>query len=598
MTVPNGNMRGPRVPTQFWSDNPSSLDLLGFADVTAPVAEAVLRKKLDPVTVGIEGDWGSGKSSILAILGRELSEDKSVVVISTHPWEYDPATDPKATLIAEVLNAVREEAVERKGGWDKLSKSVQGRFKSLARRVKVSKVIKLAANSALTMGLPSLDDLVDLFGKEEEEVQEPTLQGFRVEFGKLMDELDDIERVVVLVDDLDRCLPKTVVATLEAVKLFLSVEKMAFVLAADRRTVSLAIATQYEPSPQAAEMGRQYLEKIIQIPVRVPALGRGETEAYLALLMLERHLDGDAPLEPFAKHCADRRAAGEGNVLVGLPVGDLTGEAKADLQLATMLAPVLYERLNGNPRRLKRFLNEYWIRATIAGRRGIDLQPNALAKLMVLEQLEDAAFVTLLNWMREGELSRRLVALEKDGKAVEGAVSESALAALREWAKLEPELAKLDLEPYLRLAASLRSQVSPESGLPAEVRELADLFMGSRSEQKAATERLPGVTLDHRLSLARYFVDMAKSQPEQEKALAAPIPALASDPAVAEAMSEGLQELDPGRIKGPLVVALTPDKNSQPVLREVVAGWVASGRLDAGIRAVAEKRLNPPPSKS
>jgi predicted KAP-like P-loop ATPase len=84
------------MTTPLWSDNPTGFDLLGFADVTAPIAEAVLCDKLDPVTVGIEGDWGSGKSSILAILRKQLEDDKTVVVIPTHPWEYDPATDPKA----------------------------------------------------------------------------------------------------------------------------------------------------------------------------------------------------------------------------------------------------------------------------------------------------------------------------------------------------------------------------------------------------------------------------------------------------------------------------------------------------------------------
>ncbi len=581
------------MTTPLWSDNPSDLDLLGFTDVTAPIAEAVLRDKLDPVTVGIEGDWGSGKSSILAILGKQLREDATVVVISTHPWEYDPATDPKATLIAEVLNAVRAEAIRRKGGLEQLSDDVRDRFKSLARRIKLSKVIKLAANSALSMGLPTIDAVMDLFGTDDEVVEEPTLQGFRDEFDALMRDLAEIERVVVLVDDLDRCLPPTVVATLEAVKLFLSVPKMAFVLAADRRTVSLSIATQYEPSPQAAEMGRQYLEKIVQIPVRVPMLGRAETEAYLALLMLERHLDEATDLAPYAEHCAARRAAGEGDVLEGLPDENLTGDAKADLQLATMLAPVLYERLSGNPRRLKRFLNEYWIRATVADRRGIDLQPNALAKLMVLEQLEDAAFVTLLNWMREGELRGRLAALEKAEKDIKGAASDSALAALRDWAKLDPELSKLDLGSYLRLAASLRSRVSPEAGLPAEVRELADLFMGSRAEQRSAAGRLQGTGLDHRLALARYFVDMVKSQPELEKQLSVPIEALAKDPAVAESMAEGLREIDPQRIKGSLVLALAPEKEAQPALQNVVRGWIDSGRLTRGVQAVATRRLNP-----
>jgi KAP family P-loop domain len=579
------------MTTPLWADNPSALDLLGFADVTAPIAEAVLREKLDPVTVGIEGDWGSGKSSILAILGKHLREDSSVVVIPTTPWEYDPATDPKATLIAEVLNTVRKEVEERKGGWDKVSDKVKNQFKSLTRRIKISKAIKLAANSALSMGLPTIDDVINLFGDDEHTVEEPTLQGFRNEFQELIEAIPEISRVVVLVDDLDRCLPGTVVATLEAVKLFLSVPKMAFVLAADRRMVSLAIATQYEPSPQAAEMGRQYLEKIVQIPVRVPALGLAETQAYLSLLMLERHLPAEATLEPYAKHCADRRAAGEGDVLEGMSEEGLSDNAKADLQLARMLAPVLYERLNGNPRRLKRFLNDYWIRATVAARRGITLQPNALAKLMVLEELEDAAFETLLNWMREGKLTSNLAALEKAESSIDGAGSESALEALRRWAKLDPSLSGVTLDPYLRLAASLRSQVSPESGLPPGAREIAELFMGSRSEQKTAEERLGGLSLDHRLVLARYFVDLAKSQPEQEKAWSVPIGGLAKDAAVAEVMAEGLRDLDPQRLRGPLLQVLTPDKDAQPVLVAVVRYWVDSGRLTTPVQGLAEGRL-------
>jgi hypothetical protein len=577
------------MTTPLWSDNPSDLDLLGFGDVTAPIVEAVLRDKLDPVTVSIEGDWGSGKSSILAILGDEL-EDESVIVIPTRPWEYDPATDPKATLIGEVLTAIRKAVEEREGGWEKLADTVKERFISLAKRVKLSKVIKLAANSALTMGLPTIDAVMDLFGDEPNSVEEPTLQGFREEFSKLMDDLPQVRRVVVLVDDLDRCLPGTVVASLEAVKLFLSVPKMAFVLAADRRTVSLSIATQYEPSPHAAEMGRQYLEKIVQIPVRVPALGRAETEAYLALLLLEPHLSGDAPLVPYAKHCAERRASGQADVLEGMPQDGLSADAKADLQLATMLAPVLYERLEGNPRRLKRFLNEYWIRATVAGRRGIELKPNALAKLMVLEQLEDAAFATLLSWMRDGTLKTNLAALEKGETNIERALSDSALQALVGWAQLEPALADLPLDAYLRLAASLRSRVSPESGLPVEAREVAQLFLGSRSEQNDAVEKLTGMSQEHRLALGRYFVDMAKSQPDQEKILAVPISALAKDSAVADAMATGLGELDAQRVSGPFVIALA-DKSAPAVLRSVVHGWVDSGRLDSKLVTLAKKRL-------
>lgn len=115
--------------------------------------------------------------------------------------------------------------------------------------------------------------------------------------------------------------------------------------------------------------------------------------------------------------------------------------------------------------------------------------------------------------------------------------------------------------------------------------------MGSRSEQKSAAERLSGMSLDHRLVLARYFVDMAKSQPEQEMALSVAISALAKDAAVADAMAEGLRDLDPQRLRGPLVQVLAPDKDVQPVLVAVIREWTESGRLNPRVKSLAEGRL-------
>lgn len=142
------------TPTPLWSDNPAERDLLGFSDIAAPALEALDREKLDPVTVGVVGWWGSGKSTILKVIERELREKgEGVVVVETRPWEYDPATDPKATLIAEVLAALQARAAEGKT----LSTDVKERFAKLAGRVRWSKAIRLAANSALSVGLPTLD---------------------------------------------------------------------------------------------------------------------------------------------------------------------------------------------------------------------------------------------------------------------------------------------------------------------------------------------------------------------------------------------------------------------------------------------------------
>lgn len=122
------------TPTPLWSDNPAERDLLGFSDIAAPALEALDRKKLDPVTVG-RRLVGSGKSTILKVIERSLRERGAGVVVETRPWEYDPATDPKATLIAEGLAALQVRAAETKTLMD----DVKERFAKLAGRVRWDK---------------------------------------------------------------------------------------------------------------------------------------------------------------------------------------------------------------------------------------------------------------------------------------------------------------------------------------------------------------------------------------------------------------------------------------------------------------------------
>jgi predicted KAP-like P-loop ATPase len=96
--------------------------------------------------------------------------------------------------------------------------------------------------------------------------------------------------LVVLIDDLDRCLPETAIETLEAIKLFLFVPRTAFVVAADEAMIEYAVKRHFPDLPMGAgalTYARNYLEKLIQVPFRIPAMGLAETKVYIALLMLE-----------------------------------------------------------------------------------------------------------------------------------------------------------------------------------------------------------------------------------------------------------------------------------------------------------------------
>ena len=86
---------------------------------------------------------------------------------------------------------------------------------------------------------------------------------------------------------------------------------------------------------------------------------------------------------------------------------------QSELAFAHKMTAILYQKLAGNPRRIKRFLNDMSVRRSIAARRGIELENEVVAKLMVLEVLLPEQFKVVLSWLRGGELRDRLTVLER-----------------------------------------------------------------------------------------------------------------------------------------------------------------------------------------
>ena len=114
------------------------------------------------------------------------------------------------------------------------------------------------------------------------------MDAFREEFEELLHQAD-INRLAVLVDDLDRCMPETAIKTLEAIRLFLFVPKSAFVIAANEDMIEYAVRQHFPDMAVAtgsATYARNYLEKLIQVPFRLPSLGYTETHIHITLLLV------------------------------------------------------------------------------------------------------------------------------------------------------------------------------------------------------------------------------------------------------------------------------------------------------------------------
>lgn len=426
----------------MWADNEADFDLLGFDFLVDGLVVALTEPRLLPLTVGVLGDWGSGKSSLMRIAGGEVAaltteaEDEDgqeaktrYLVVEFSPWQHEDYDDVKTALMGSILDALHNNAPALKTEITRLRKIIEG-MKKFGRRTGRAGTSMAAGATPIVLQLtsPDLDPgFADLAAKgagaiagevnaaladppedkdEDDGVPEypDDIKTFRTLFGELV-AAAPYEAIIVLIDDLDRCLPETVVDTFEAIRLFLNTPQTAYVLALNQTVVESAIDSRYPAltKQDGAGIGRDYLEKMLQLKVAIPPLSAPEAETYVNLLFAELHLDAS----DFAKvRAAADAARATGDLTVAFNIG-IAGKALGavpeplanDLSWAAEVTPILSTSLRGNPRQLKRFLNNLLLKYRSAARRSIDLKLPILAKLMVLEDQHQTDFQKLFDWV-------------------------------------------------------------------------------------------------------------------------------------------------------------------------------------------------------
>lgn len=207
-----------------------------------------------------------------------------------------------------------------------------------------------------------------------------------------------IENLVVFIDELDRCMPDTILEIFEAIRLFLYVEGMSFVIGADERLIQYAIKTKYKEVPgNNLDIGKEYLEKVIQYPISIPQLNHAEVNQYLSCLLLENTLENDDEFDAFLQIVHDLEPDKDLTIELLEEKGSVNVEkCKSDLSFAKQISSVLAPSINGNPRQCKRFLNTLYMRLELAKARGINLNKNILAKLLLAEYFKPDFFDTLV----------------------------------------------------------------------------------------------------------------------------------------------------------------------------------------------------------
>lgn len=507
----------------MWADNETSEDLLGFKVHADLILEVIKDDAILPVSIGVFGDWGSGKSSILQIIynelkgeGDELKDD--TLVLYFNGWVFEGYDDAKAALLETIIKSFEENK--------KVGVRVIDETKKLLKSVNWMRVLGLgfkkiavpAATAYFTGGLSLIpflaselnkidstelaekikgegaeEFLKDIIKENKEDVDETTLiRDFRNDFAKLI-EKSKIKKLVVIIDDLDRCTHERIIENLEAIKLFLNVEKTAFIIGADPRIVRHAIEHRYrseragyssDPDNKNQRIVTDYLEKLIQIPYNLPRLSDPEVETYITLLFCKRELTDSYPMvmEAFRKFRDKDRYGVFGladiNTLIEKDEND---KLQTSIKLIASLSTIIAEGLNGNPRQIKRFLNTFILRNKLATIALLpDFRLEILVKLMVIEYAYEDLFKGLytLQSSQEGkpEELRKLEEVAAKGNinsVPEGLSADWKLNPVVKWLRSEPQLADVDLRDYFWLSRDkLFSSISGGSLIPPHIRSL------------------------------------------------------------------------------------------------------------------------------
>jgi hypothetical protein len=350
--------------TENLSDSPIKRDLLGFDRFVEVISSRISRNSDNsPLTIGIYGEWGSGKTSFLRLVDISL-RSRNIHSIWFNAWKYSDEKDLRAALLQTVLTQMQVQGSIWKRAWRHvllgativdIRKGLGGLLVALLNWFvrlfvivlsllivfvwtpqEIESVLGAAFNTPIVQLTPlkylvntniikALLALVAIYAAKPETIfnlfnqkanfnlssfiQTNSYRNKITSLAEFSDEFSRLVRiagkpVVVMIDDLDRCLPEKAVEILETIKLFLDSEGCVFILALDRDIMERAIAVKYKELPilhqpiasnplmSTAAMAENYVEKILNLSFTLPPISDSGFRNFLKRITSDRDVLG------------------------------------------------------------------------------------------------------------------------------------------------------------------------------------------------------------------------------------------------------------------------------------------------------------------
>ena len=230
-----------------------------------------------PITVGIQGEWGSGKTSLINSIHHAFDSQDTIKQIWINSWEYSLLSTPEEALL-KIVNRIIDDLLESDTNVGRKEVIKEGAGKIFRGALRVGAQVALGSEAAKVAS-----ELLDSSGQSISEL--------RYQLTELVQDIahrpsNPYTKIVVYVDDLDRIEPRNAVAILELLKNIFSVPNCVFILAIDYQVVVKGLEHKFgKQTPENEWEFRAFFDKIIQLPFMMP-MGQYNIGKYVNSLLV------------------------------------------------------------------------------------------------------------------------------------------------------------------------------------------------------------------------------------------------------------------------------------------------------------------------
>jgi hypothetical protein len=273
-------------------------DALGFNTYVESLRQALLSTSA-PLAIAVQGDWGRGKTSLMRMLRASMSEDdESSATAWFNVWLHEKDESPLLSLVRELRANLETNSkfLKRAGS---VTKKVLKYLAELPRVVKVSGGVGIPglAKANLSVDLSKLPELPGPGVKDKAEAPLPEV----VATALSQLQLDVGQKIIIFLDDLDRCQPDLAFGILEHLKLVFPHPGFAFVIGIANRDLEKYLGFRHEKLYGIEDYdGKMYFEKIVQMIFPLPPLSNKSAERFVEALAKSAREDLRAQLRQVA----------------------------------------------------------------------------------------------------------------------------------------------------------------------------------------------------------------------------------------------------------------------------------------------------------